>query len=282
MGSRNRVRGRDLKNISVTGITISENQPRQYFDEYELLRLRDSIKQSGIIQPLTVRKKENGKYELLAGERRLRAAILAGYKKVPCIVYCTDDISSAVFSLTENLQRSDLTFFEEAEGINRLITHFGLTHYEAAAELGLAQSTLSNKLRVLCLNEKQRERIVSARLTERHARALVRLEEKQRDEALDFIIGEALTVAQTETYIENLLRPQEKPVKAEEKPREFKNAIGDIRLFANSFSRLVTTLTSSGIRASEECRETKDYIEYRVKINKCSVSDQKATQLKIC
>ncbi len=282
MTLKNKVVGRDLKNIAVTDLTVSENQPRKYFGEYELLRLRDSIKQSGIIEPLTVRKRENGKYELLAGERRLRAAILAGYKKVPCIVYCINDISSAVFTLTENLQRKDLTFFEEAEGINRLITHFGLTHYEAAAELGLAQSTLSNKLRILRLNEKQRERIVLSRLSERHARAVVKLEEDLRDDALDFIIGEALTVAQTEMYIDNILNPKEKVQKAPEKPHEFKNAIGDIRLFANSFSRLVSALSSSGIKASEECRETKDYIEYRVKINKATVSDQKNTQLKIC
>lgn len=151
-------------------IKLSPNQPRKSFDEYELKLLSDSIRSSGIIQPLSVRKNADGEYELIAGERRLRAAVNAGLRRVPCILHKTDEETAALYSLTENLQRSNLTVFEESEGIERLITEYGMSQSEAAARLGIAQSTLSNKLRLLRLSDSIKERIISARLTERHAR----------------------------------------------------------------------------------------------------------------
>lgn len=188
-------------------IKLSPNQPRKSFDEYELKLLSDSIRSSGIIQPLSVRKNADGEYELIAGERRLRAAVNAGLRRVPCILHKTDEETAALYSLTENLQRSNLTVFEESEGIERLITEYGMSQSEAAARLGIAQSTLSNKLRLLRLSDSIKERIISARLTERHARALLRLPDERREEALDRIIAEGLTLRQTEEYIFNLLNP---------------------------------------------------------------------------
>ena len=261
-------------------ITASPDQPRKSFDEYELKRLCDSIKASGIIQPLIVRKTENG-YRLIAGERRLKAAVMAGLRRVPCVIHKTDDETAALYSLLENLQRSNLTVFEEAEGINRLITEYGISQSEAAARLGISQSGLSNKLRLLKLSESIKERVSSARLTERHARALLRLPEEEREQALDRIIAEGFTVSQTEEYISSLLTPEEKPVPASHGEPVRKSAIGDVRLFSNSLSKLLSTLQSSGINAKSRKYETDKYIEFKVRIQKNSDSDR-FKQLKIC
>ena len=129
-------------------LKASVNQPRKSFDEYELKLLADSISVSGIIQPLAVRKTDDGKYELIAGERRLRAAIMAGIRRIPCVLHKTDDSTAALYAVIENLQRSNLSFFEESEAIDRLITTYGMSQAEVAARLGIAQSTLSNKLRI--------------------------------------------------------------------------------------------------------------------------------------
>ena len=261
-------------------ITASPDQPRRSFDEYELKRLSDSIKASGIIQPLIVRKTDRG-YQLIAGERRLKAAVMAGLRRVPCVINKTDDETAALYSLLENLQRSNLTVFEEAEGINRLITEYGISQSEAAARLGISQSSLSNKLRLLKLSDSIKERISSARLTERHARALLRLPEEMREEMLDRIVAEGLTVIQTEECISSILNPKEKtkPTVPEEPVR--KSAIGDVRLFSNSLSKLLSTLQSSGIDAKSRKYETDKYIEFKVRIRKNSDSDR-YKQLKIC
>lgn len=262
-------------------ITASPDQPRKSFDEYELKRLSDSIQASGIIQPLIVRKTADGKYRLIAGERRLKAAVMAGLRRVPCVIHKTDEETAALYSILENLQRSNLTVFEEAEGINRLITEYGVSQAEAAARLGISQSSLSNKLRLLKLSDSIKERISSARLTERHARALLRLPEDRREEALDRIIAEGLTVSQSEEYIFSLLNPEEKPQsKGQDEPVR-KSAIGDVRLFSNSLSKLLSTLQSSGIDAKSRKYETDKYIEFKVRIKKNSDSDR-FKQLKIC
>lgn len=262
-------------------IKISPNQPRKSFDEYELKLLADSIHASGIIQPLAVRRLNDGSFELIAGERRLKAAVMAGLRRVPCILHKTDDETAALYSVIENLQRSNLTVFEESEGINRLITEYGMSQSEAAARLGIAQSTLSNKLRLLRLSENIKERIVSARLTERHARALLRLPEEQREEALDYIIAQGLTLQQTEEYVFNLLNPEKEENKKSEEPVR-KAAIGDVRLFSNSLSKLILTLQNSGIDAKSRKYETENYIEFKVRIQKNTVDERRYKQLKIC
>lgn len=261
-------------------ITASPDQPRKSFDEYELKRLSDSIQASGIIQPLIVRKTENG-YRLIAGERRLKAAVMAGLRRVPCVVHKTDDETAALYSLLENLQRSNLTVFEEAEGINRLINEYGISQAEAAARLGVSQSGLSNKLRLLRLSDSVKERISSARLTERHARALLKLPEDRHEEVLDRIIAEGLTVSQTEEYISSILNPEEKPQTPVQDEPVRKSAIGDVRLFSNSLSKLLSTLQNSGIDAKSRKYETDKYIEFKVRIQKISDSDR-FKQLKIC
>ena len=251
-------------------IKPSSAVPRREFDEYELKLLTDSIQASGIIEPLAVRRLQGGGYALITGERRLRAALRAGLRRVPCIVHKTDEETAALYAVTENLQRSRLNAFEEAESINRLIT-----------EYGLSQSTLSNKLRLLRLSDGVQSRIISSGLSERYARALLRLPEERRQEALDRIIADELTLKQTEEYIFDLLNPEDEPCEASEEPIR-KAAIGDARLFANSLAKLVTTLHSSGIEAVSKKYENDKYIEYRVRIPKAASAAERCRQLKIC
>lgn len=262
-------------------IITNPNQPRRHFDTYELQSLADSIAANGIIQPLTVRKAEGGKYLLIAGERRLRAAKMAGLRRVPCVLHRTSDLVAALYAITENMQRADLNCFEEALAIRTLITEFRLTQAEVAVQLGMANSTVSNKLRLLKLSPEIQARLISADLTERHARALLRLTSEQRDGALDKIIADGLNLSQTEALVENILNPVTTEIEVREevvKPIR-KAAIGDIKLFSNSLSKLLCTMQNAGITANSRKRETENYVEYKVRIFK---NTPQATQLKIC
>lgn len=262
-------------------IIPNDNQPRKVFDTYELQSLADSITANGIIQPLTVRKTDGGKYSLIAGERRLRAAKIAGLRRVPCVLHRTNDLTAALYAITENMQRADLNCFEEALAIQTLINDFRLTQSEVAVQLGMANSTVSNKLRLLKLSPEIQNRLLSASLTERHARALLRLSPERRNDALDKIIAEGLNLSQTEELIENILNPtvcetieqtpSVKPIR--------KAAIGDIKLFSNSLSKLLCTMQNAGITANSKKHETEKYIEYKVRIFK---NQPEYDQLKIC
>jgi len=267
--------------LKIESIKPSRNQPRKSFDEYDLKNLSESIRTSGIIQPLSVRRTGDGLYELIAGERRLKAAKMAGLKKVPCVLHKTDESTAAVYSIIENLQRKNLTPFEEAQGLQSLIEKFSLSQNELAERLGMAQSTLSNKLRILRLDETVRTRVIAASLTERHARALLRLPKEKHHEALDRIIAECMTLKQTENLIEEMLEEKnpdrQLKVETEEKPLR-KYAIGDMRLFSNSLSKLIDTLQNAGINAHSRKYETDKYIEYKVRIAKEPTCDT-ATQL---
>ena len=262
-------------------IITNPNQPRRHFDTYELQSLADSIAANGIIQPLTVRKAEGGKYLLIAGERRLRAAKMAGLRRVPCVLHRTSDLVAALYAITENMQRADLNCFEEALAIRTLITEFRLTQAEVAVQLGMANSTVSNKLRLLKLSPEIQTRLISAGFTERHARALLRLTAEQRDGALDKIIADGLNLSQTEELVENILNPvtTETEVREEVVKPIRKAAIGDIKLFSNSLSKLLCTMQNAGITANSRKRETESYVEYKVRIFK---NTPQATQLKIC
>jgi len=188
--------------IPVAQISPNKMQPRRIFDENELISLSNSISINGILQPLIVKRLNYNEYELIAGERRLRAAMQCGLKKVPCVLFKCTDMDSAIFALIENLQRSDLVMFEEAKGISRLMKKFGLTQEQAAIQLGKTQSTIANKLRILKLSVEEQDRITEAGLTERHARALLKIQdEKKRKEILEEMIEGKLNVAQSEILI---------------------------------------------------------------------------------
>lgn len=239
-------------------------QPRKQFSSEDMLSLSESIKSNGILQPLLVRRINNSDYfEIIAGERRLRAAILANMPNVPCIIAECDYEDSAVYSIIENVQRSDLSFFEEANAISHLMNHFGMTQEEIAKRLGKSQSAISNKLRLLRLPIDVRYFIEKEGLTERHARALLRLDDpKVVWEVLHLIKNKQFTVKQTEEYIDKIT---DKTVKT--KPNIVK-IFKDVRIFVNTVNKAIETMKSAGIDAESTKRETDDYIEFLVKIPK--------------
>lgn len=262
-------------------IRASGRQVRKNPDEYGLKLLTDSIRASGIIQPLAVRRLPDGHYELISGERRLRAALRAGLRRVPCIVHKVNDETAAFFSVTENLRYSPLNMFEEAEALNALITDFGISQAEAAEKLGISQTALSNRLRLLHLADDLQKTVISAELTERHARALLRLPEENRREVLDRIIADELTPGQTEDRIFDLLNPEYGTGESDIEPVR-KISIGDIRLFSNSLSKLVSTLKSAGFVVHYEKHEDKYRTEFTVRIENCTPVPYEGEQLKIC
>lgn len=253
---------RRLIELPPSAITPSPFQPRREFDYYELMELAESIRENGLLQPVTVRKTETG-YQLISGERRLRASIIANMKTIPCFLIEADNRQSSLFALLENIQRADLTCFEEAEGLQKLISDFGLSQSEVAMSMGMAQSTLSNKLRLLRLNGEERKRVMSAGLTERHARALVRVSGKQRSEAIDIMIAKQLTAGEAEMLIDDMLAPKTSP----KKPVRHK-AIADMRILTNSVTRMVESLKKSGFNAKSVKSETDEFIEYKITVPK--------------
>ncbi len=261
--------GRDNKVLNISTIQIRPNrtQPRRNFDEEELRSLSRSIVENGILQPLVVRRINATEFELIAGERRLRAAIMAGLSKVPCVIHKCGDKDSALLALIENLQRTDLNMFEEARGIARLIRKYGLTQEQAAIKLGKKQSTVANKLRLLRLGFEEQEWVLSAHLSERHARALLRInDEGLRREVLSRVINDQMSVGQTELLVTEAL--MKKPEAAPAQKQERKIAIKDVRIFVNTINKAVDTMRLSGINAISRRSETDDYIEYTVKIPK--------------
>ena len=244
-------------------IRPNPSQPRRTFNDETLFGLAESIRQNGILQPLTVRAIENGHYELVAGERRLRAAMMCGLKEVPCIELRLDETQSAVLALIENLQRQDLNYFEEAEGIAKLIEVFHLTQTEIAQRLGKTQSTVANKLRLLRIQDPTRKAMLDAGLTERHARALLRLDDAKFRLAFDRIVEKSLNVAETEQYIEKLLgQPTEKA-----KPH-FMPVVKDMRLFINTMKNAVDVIKKAGLDVISEQQEFEDYVEFTVRVPK--------------
>ena len=254
----------EIKNIQTEKLLPNPYQPRRKFESDEMLSLADSIKQNGVLQPLLVRRINNSDYfEVIAGERRLRAAILANLNAVPCVEINCDYEKSAVLSILENIQRSDLSFFEEAAAIGQLINHFGMTQSQVAKQLSKSQSALSNKVRLLKLPVDVRYYIEKEGLTERHARALLKLEnEKDIWSVLNSIKERSLNVEQTERLIESMTN--KKPKHRKKRQTVFR----DVRIFVNTVNRAIETMKASGINAVSNKTETDEYIEFTVKIPK--------------
>ncbi len=252
----------EIYNIPQAMIVPNPNQPRKRFDYDELENLAQSIRENGILQPITVRKREDKKYEIVSGERRLRAARLVGIVKIPSIVINIDDKSSAMFSIIENLQRQSLNFFEEAEAIEKLVGEYAMSREEVAQKLGLAPSTVSNKLRILRLPEEMRFELARSGLTESHARALLMLEDdNQRARALSIIVDRHLNVAESERMINQMINRNNRS-------RNPLRGIRDVRLFINTLNHAVDTIRRAGVEADAARSETEEYIEYVVRIPK--------------
>ena len=241
-------------------------QPRKLFDEEGLEELSRSIKSYGILNPLTVRCR-GGKYELVAGERRLRAAKLAGLQEVPCILLDVNMEDAGLIALIENLQRRDLDFIEEALGLSRLIRMFGLSQEEAARRIGKSQSAVANKLRLLKLPEDVLEKLRACGLSERHGRALLRLPDPNAQRlALAYIAANSLTVAAAEEYIEALLNAPEEAAPKPEPKRTL--VLKDVRIFLNSLNRSLELMKQGGIDAGVKREETDELLVLTISIPK--------------
>ncbi|MBQ6539689.1 MAG: ParB/RepB/Spo0J family partition protein [Oscillospiraceae bacterium] len=247
--------------LPLDAITAETGSPRNPPEPGALYALADSIEKYGVLQPITVRRLENG-YGLVAGDRRLRAARMAGLTRIPCILVDADDTDSTVLALVENLHRRDLDFIQEAEALNRLISDHGLSREEAARRVGMTRSAVANKLRVLKLSGETLRLIRENDLTERHARALLRLrDEGQRRRVLDEIISRGLNVAKTEELIDTILGGKEKP------PRPV-FVIRDVRFFLNTVDRGVAIMRDAGIGAECTRSETDAALTVTVTIPK--------------
>ena len=247
--------------LPVEAISPNPEQPRRHFDAAELEELAASIRELGVLQPLSVRR-QDGKWELIAGERRLRAAKLAGLETVPCLSVAADERTSALLALVENLQRRDLDFREEALALRRLMEEFGLTQEECAARIGKSQSAVANKLRILRLSGDILELLQANHATERHARALLPLEDPElQRRAAGQVVKLGLTVAQTEALVDRLLN--ESP-----KMRKPTFIIKDVRLFLNTISRGLDLMRSAGVDARCQREESEVEICLTIRIPK--------------
>ena len=248
--------------IPVNSICPNPYQPRTVFGQEEIERLAMSIRENGLLQPVAVRDKKNGEYELIAGERRLRATRYLGQTTISAIVVDTSSQQSAILALLENIQRQNLDFFEEAEAYYRLMQQWNMSQTQIAQKIGISQSAFANKIRLLQLSDDIKKQIRKYGLTSRHARALLKLStEEARRKALKRVIEGQLNVSQTEDMIERM--GQEKKVR--KKPAF---AIKDVRIFYNTIARAIKTMQLSGVEARADKRETDQYVEYVVRIAK--------------
>lgn len=247
IGDRQAVNEVKVVKVPIEQIFPNPYQPRKTFDEEALADLSASIAQYGVLQPLLVAPAENGRYLLIAGERRLRASRMAALTEVPVIISEYTSQQIAEIALIENLQREDLHYLEEAEGYEQLMEQFHLTQEGMAARVGKKQSTIANKLRLLRLSQQVRKVLVEAELSERHARALLKLEDDaKRLEALEVIIARRYNVRQTEEYIDKLLSD-----KQQEKKKRLV-IVNDVRIYLNSIKQVVSAIKDVGIPVNME------------------------------
>lgn len=254
-------------NIPISNVKPNPYQPRKTFDKIALEELSQSIKTYGVIQPISVRRINETSYELVAGERRLRASELLKNETIPAIVVTMKDVESAAVALIENLQREDLNFIEEAEGYASLIQDHGFTQQELAKKVGKNQSTVANKLRILRLPLKVKELLLENKLTERHGRALLKLpDEILQLEVLDKIIKNDLNVKKTESLIKGMLED----LTAEKEPENKQNvrSLINLRIYLNTVRNAYTAIKESGIDAQYEEKDKGEFIEVVVKIPK--------------
>ena len=248
--------------VDIDRIYPNPNQPRRKFTEEDLKALAASIKTNGLIQPIIVRRLDIG-YELVAGERRLRAARLCGMAMIACIIVETTERGSAIMALTENMQRKDLNFFEEAEAISVMIELFGYTQEDVAVRLGKSQSTVANKIRLLKFTRPERKAMLEYGFTERHARALLCVNDVTlRTQLIEEIYRRRLNVESTEKLIEMRMKENKEMVRI----KKCRGAFKDVRLFVNTINHAVEVMKAAGIEAEMRKSKQKEYTEYVVRI----------------
>lgn len=246
--------------LDVELILPNPSQPRVEFKQEDIENLANSIAENGLLQPITVRR-YNNLFEIISGERRLRAVKSINKRYIPSIIIETSSEQSAVYSLLENLQRSDLNCFEEAIAIKRLINEWGFSQQEVGKRLGKAQSTIANKLRLLRIDDVSKKKLLANNIVERQIRAFLRIDdEKIRSGVVDYVIEKKMNIEQTERYVSNILE-NKKVAKQNVRP-----IIKDVRIFINTINKAVNVMNASGINAVTEKKESDDFIEYVVKI----------------
>lgn len=260
--------------IPIDSIKPNPKQPRKYFDFDDLVSLAQSIRALGVIQPLTVCYAGDGNYCLVAGERRLRACKMVGLKSVPCIVIDVDDEGSAILALVENLQRKDLDFFEQAHGISAIIEELGLSQSEVASRIGKSQSAVANKLRLLRIPPLVRKEVLKYGLSERHARALLKLPPEVMSEAVKVAADKDMSIGEFERYTERLFNTSDgtpdgiRMLMKKSPPPKAKGYIGDMRVCLNTIEKTVKMLRAAGITAHTENTDFDDRVVYTITIKK--------------
>ncbi len=267
--------------LAIDELTPNPLQPRRVFDREELQSLALSIKTYGLIQPIAVKKlvplpapmpRVNAKYEIIAGERRWRASKLAGLTHIPCRIFETDKQGSAMMALVENIQRSDLSFFEEALAMQTLLLMTEMPQSELAHALSISQSALSNKLRLLRLSERERLIAIEHGFSERHCRALVRIgNEQERLPIITKIVTEELSAPEAERLIESYISNsphKERKERTKKKRPVLIGRLGDMKLLFNTLDKAVSTLNSAGFDAKWEKEEGDGVLEVRIKVKK--------------
>lgn len=263
--------------LSIADIQPNPFQPRVYFDPAQLEELSNSIQEYGVLQPVIVRLVD-GKYQLVSGERRFRASMLAGKETIPALVRQLGDREVAEMALIENLQREDLNYFEEAEGYARLIQEFQITQEEVARKMGKSQPTIANKLRLLHISDRVRRGISIDVITERHVRSLLKLKNEDLQlEALNRIYKNNLNVRQTDDLIETMLITEEKNIR-EQKKKKMVKAIKDMKIFVNTIKGTVKTIQDAGLPAEMTENENDDYLEVVIRLPKKDLNQQQEAE----
>ena len=254
---------------------------RRFYDDFNIKPLADSISANGIIEPLIVRKNQNGSFELVCGYRRLAAAKSLGLRRVPCIKISADDQTAFIISISENSNRTHLNFFEEGEAILNIKNRFGLDYPKISDVLGIPQSVVLNRIKLLKLNNSVRKRIIGAGLDEKYAALTLMLCENKQHSFLNAVISDGLSYesakALARQYILGDIPQKEKEEQISQAPQKI--AVGDVRLFANSLSKLIVTMQNSGIEAYSKRTENEKYIEYKVRIPKPQAENYKQLRL---
>lgn len=251
---------KNLKILKTSQIKRNPDQPRKYFDTQSLEELRQSIAEHGVISPISVRKVDDH-YQIIAGERRYRAARLAGLREIPCVIMSTDEQKSALIALVENIQRCNLDFVEEALAYRKIIDNFNLKQEDFATSIGKTQSSVANKLRVLKLPTEILDLMRENSLTERHARAMLKLPEESRQACVSYIIANNLNVSKTEEYIESLLNN-----KQDKNKKKYVKVVRDVRLFVNSINKSIKLMQDSGVNAKVDKKMDETTMTYTIVI----------------
>ena len=252
-----------LKNIDINKIQANENQPRTVFNEEKIEELAASIKENGLIQPIVVRK-VNGIYQIIAGERRYRACCSLNMKQVPCIIEDYDDKQTQTLAIIENIQREDLSPLEEAKAYQALIKEYGYSQTELADIVGKKQSTIANKLRLLKLSDDVQFSLNQKQITERHARAMLSLNEEKQQEVLREVLKKKLTVADTERLIKKEPKPKKKKASADVKKTISRN----VKIALNTLQQAIGMIEKTGTSLQQETEDLEDEYVITIRIHK--------------